>query len=210
MGDFVLNGFIFTSTFAGGRVLNEFMTTILQIIFTPTFLAICIIYSSLTFKIHFKHLKCCQKQFKLVILCITKFLEIKQGLNNHQFISQIPRFQFNQDQVWKSDAEDLSAFTCQWLWITFSYSACYSDCCCTIHKMLCWQCNANGKFPQMVNMCLSISIKPETSLSYSHSSNNDVKCSVPCHTCSSIRDLFGELHLIVKQKSYSKHLDIEK
>ena len=59
MGDFVLNGFIFTSYFAGGRVLNEFMTTILQIIFTPTFLAICIIYSSLTFKIHFKHLKCC-------------------------------------------------------------------------------------------------------------------------------------------------------
>ena len=65
-----------------------------------------------------------------------------------------------------------------------------------------WQIPSNGKYV--------FQIKPEISLSYSHSSNNDVKCSVPCHTCSSIRDLFGELHLIVKQKSYSKHLDIEK
>ena len=58
MGEVGLNGFIFTSTLVWGEK-NEFVTTILQIIFTPTFLAICIIYSSLTFKIHFKHLKCC-------------------------------------------------------------------------------------------------------------------------------------------------------
>ena len=58
MGEVGLNGFIFTNNLVWGEK-NEFVTTILQIIFTPTFLAICIIYSSLTFKIHFKHLKCC-------------------------------------------------------------------------------------------------------------------------------------------------------
>ena len=65
---------------------------------------------------------------------------------------------------------------------------------------------ANGKFPQIVNMCLSSGIKSK--FSFCTLILRKDLCSLHyfeervCHTCSK-HDLFAKLHLIVKQKSYS-------